>query len=52
MGDTLIDGEDGPPTTVPLNRVSQADATLRGVEGKLEVEVAPHVVAGGMGTTC
>jgi iron complex outermembrane receptor protein len=42
--DTLVDGE-----SVPLNRVSQADATLKGVEGRLEVEVVPHVVLGGMG---
>jgi iron complex outermembrane receptor protein len=49
VSDTLIDGEDGSPTTVPLNRFSQADATLRGVEGKVEVQVAPHVVVGGMG---
>jgi iron complex outermembrane receptor protein len=49
VSDTLVDGEDGSPTTVPLNRFSQADATLRGVEGKLEVQVAPHVVVGGMG---
>lgn len=46
--DTTIDA-DGTATTVPLNRISQADATLRGVEGRLEVEVAPHLVLGGMG---
>ncbi len=49
VSDTTIDGDDGSPTTVPLNRFSQADATLRGVEGKVEVQVAPHVVVGGMG---
>jgi len=46
--DTTVDSEDG-VTAVPLNRISQADATLRGVEGRLEVEVAPHLVLGGMG---
>jgi iron complex outermembrane receptor protein len=46
--DTTIDGDAG-PTTVPLNRISQADATLRGVEGRLEVEVVPHLVLGTMG---
>lgn len=46
--DTTVNGEDG-PITVPLNRISQADATLRGVEGRLEVEVVPHLVVGGMG---
>jgi iron complex outermembrane recepter protein len=44
VGDTLVEGE-----SIPLNRVSQADATLRGVEGRLEVEVASHFVLGGMG---
>ncbi|MDB4884023.1 MAG: TonB-dependent receptor plug [Gemmatimonadetes bacterium] len=48
VGDTTIAGDAG-PTTVPLNRISQADATLRGVEGRLEVEVLPHIVLGGMG---
>jgi iron complex outermembrane receptor protein len=42
--DTLVGGE-----SVPLNRVSQADATLRGVEGRLEVEVLPRLVLGTMG---
>ena len=46
--DTTIAGDDG-DITVPLNRISQADATLRGVEGRLEVEVLPHLVLGGMG---
>jgi iron complex outermembrane receptor protein len=46
--DTLVDAE-GEPSRVPLNRISQADATLRGVEGRVEVEVAPRVVVGGMG---
>jgi iron complex outermembrane receptor protein len=44
VGDTLVEG-----ASVPLNRVSQADATLRGVEGRLEVEVAPRLVLGTMG---
>jgi iron complex outermembrane receptor protein len=46
--DTTIDSDEG-PRTVPLNRVSQADATLRGFEGRLEGEVMPHVVLGAMG---
>ncbi|MEO8564342.1 MAG: TonB-dependent receptor [bacterium] len=46
--DTTLTG-DGGDITVPLNRISQADATLRGVEGRLEVEVLPHLVLGGMG---
>jgi iron complex outermembrane receptor protein len=48
VGDTTIDGDDG-PITVPLNRISQADAVLRGLEGRLEMEVVPHVVVGAMG---
>jgi iron complex outermembrane receptor protein len=46
--DTTVDGEDG-PRTVPLNQFSQADATLNGLEGRLEAEVAPRVVLGAMG---
>ena len=46
--DTTIDSEDG-LTTVPLNRISQADARLRGVEGQFEAEVAPRIVLGAMG---
>jgi iron complex outermembrane receptor protein len=34
---------------VPLNRISQADATLRGIEGRLEAEVVPHFALGTMG---
>jgi iron complex outermembrane receptor protein len=49
VSDTALVADDGSTTTVPLNRFSQADATLRGVEGKIEVQVAPHVVVGGMG---
>jgi iron complex outermembrane receptor protein len=48
VGDTTIDGDDG-PIDVPLNRISQADATLRGLEGHLEAEVVPHFVLGAMG---
>jgi iron complex outermembrane receptor protein len=39
-------GADG---AVPRNLFGQADATLRGVEGQVEGEVAPRVVAGVMG---
>jgi iron complex outermembrane receptor protein len=46
--DTTIAGEDG-PVPVPLNRVAQADARMRGVEGRIEGEVVPHVVLGAMG---
>lgn len=46
--DTIIDEADG-PATVPLNRFSQADATIRGVEGRVEVEVLPRTVVGVMG---
>lgn len=35
--------------TVPLNRFAQADATIRGVEGRVEAEVAPRFVLGVMG---
>jgi iron complex outermembrane receptor protein len=48
VGDTTFQG-DGGPETVPLNHVSQADARMRGVEGRLEGEVIPHVVLGTMG---
>jgi iron complex outermembrane recepter protein len=46
--DTTVASDEG-DITVPLNRISQADATLRGVEGRLEVEALPHLVLGGMG---
>lgn len=42
--DTVVDGE-----SVPLNRFIQSDATLKGVEGRIEAEVAPHFVLGAMG---
>jgi iron complex outermembrane receptor protein len=48
VGDTVIVGDAG-PETVPLNRISQADAVLRGAEGRLEAEVVPNVVLGAMG---
>jgi iron complex outermembrane recepter protein len=46
--DTTIDSDAG-PVTVPLNQFSQADATLKGVEGRVEAEVVPHLVLGAMG---
>jgi iron complex outermembrane receptor protein len=45
--DTLIEGDEG-PASVPLNQFSQADATLKGVEGRLDAEVATHFVIGGV----
>jgi iron complex outermembrane receptor protein len=45
VGDTAIDHE-GELETVPLNRFRQGDATLRGIEGRLEAEVAPKFVLG------
>jgi iron complex outermembrane recepter protein len=42
----IVDGE---TTTLPLNRISQDDALLYGAEGRVEVEVVPHLVLGGMG---
>lgn len=42
--DTLVDGE-----SVPLNRFIQSDATLKGVEGRIEAEVARNFVLGAMG---
>jgi iron complex outermembrane receptor protein len=46
--DTTIDGDAG-PITVPLNQFSQADATLKGIEGRVEAEVVPRLVLGAMG---
>ena len=43
-GDTTVDGN-----VVPLNRFAQSDATLKGVEGQLEVTVMPQLVLGVMG---
>lgn len=45
VGDTT-DEEGG---TVPVIRYTQRDATLRGVEGQIEAEVARHLVLGAMG---
>jgi iron complex outermembrane receptor protein len=44
VGDTTVDGE-----TMPLNHISQADAQLRGVEGRIEGEVVRNIVLGAMG---
>ncbi len=46
--DTIV-GDGSGTSTVPLNRFSQADATIRGVEGRVEVEVVPRTVLGVMG---
>jgi iron complex outermembrane receptor protein len=46
--DTTFDDGTG-PVTVPLNRISQADAVLKGVEGRIEAEVVSDVVVGAMG---
>jgi iron complex outermembrane receptor protein len=43
-GDTLFEGE-----LVPLNRFSQSNATLKGIEGSVEGEVVRHVVVGVQG---
>ena len=48
VGDTVLLETDG-PVVVPLNRFSQADATIRGVEGRVEVEVLPRTVIGVVG---
>ncbi len=44
VGDTLFEGE-----LVPLNRFTQADAELRGVEGSLEARLTGGLVASVMG---
>lgn len=61
VGDTLLhvghdhdnadpaDEEHDELTPVPLNRYTQADAALRGLEGQLELRVARHFVLGAMG---
>lgn len=41
--------EGGDSVTVPLNVYTQADARLRGVEGRVEGVVAPNVVLGALG---
>ncbi|MDB4878717.1 MAG: TonB-dependent receptor plug [Gemmatimonadetes bacterium] len=48
VGDTLVEGAAG-PGLVPLNRFTQGDATIRGAEGRVEVEVLPRTVLGVMG---
>ena len=45
VGDTTIAGEEG-AATVPLNVYRQGDATLRGVEGKIELVTLPSLVLG------
>jgi iron complex outermembrane recepter protein len=42
--DTTVEG-----ASVPLNQFAQGDATLKGLEGRLEVTVAPQLVLGAMG---
>jgi len=51
VGDTAIVDEADPTIvdTVPLVQYAQDDATLRGLEGQVEVEFAPGWVVGGMG---
>lgn len=50
VGDTsLIDEETGDANTIPLNRFRQADARMRGLEGRAEYEVIRGVVVGVMG---
>ncbi|HWK90242.1 MAG TPA: TonB-dependent receptor, partial [Longimicrobium sp.] len=50
VGDTLVfHEEEGHFDEVPLNRFTQGDAELRGVEGQVEAVVARHVVLGAMG---
>ena len=46
--DTTFLGDEG-LMTVPLNRISQADARRRGIEGQIEAEVVRHFVLGAMG---
>jgi len=43
-GDTLVEG-----ATVPLNRFAQGDATLKGLEGRVDVTALPGLVVGAMG---
>jgi iron complex outermembrane recepter protein len=46
--DTTVE-VDGELAGVPLNRFAQGDATIKGFEGRVEGEVAPHLVLGAMG---
>lgn len=48
VGDTAMDHE-GELELVPLNKFRQADATLKGAEGRIEGEVARRVVLGVVG---
>ncbi len=48
VGDTLV-AEEGETFAVPLNVFSQQDASIRGIEGKVEAIVAPNFVLGAMG---
>jgi iron complex outermembrane receptor protein len=48
VGDTTFD-DNGTPATEPLNHISQADARLKGAEGRLEAEIVPNFVIGTMG---
>jgi iron complex outermembrane receptor protein len=45
VGDTIVDG--GAP--VPLNEFAQANATMKGLEGRVEAAVTPQIVLGAMG---
>ena len=50
VGDTtVLDDESGEADTVPLNRFRQADARMRGLEGRAEFEVRRAVVVGIVG---
>ncbi len=49
VGDTALADDNGTAASMPLNVYTQADATLRGVEGRLEAELFPRVVVGVMG---
>ena len=49
VGDIQVEEEDGEAFVVPLNEFTQADASLIGVEGKIEAAVTPQLVLGAMG---
>ena len=50
LGDTVIDGEDPSTTlTVPVVQYRQSAATLRGLEGQVEVALGGRWVVGAMG---
>lgn len=48
VGDTLVEEEDE-AFTVPLVQFSQADAELRGIEGRVEFAATPRLVVGALG---